>query len=100
MERAREVGFAGRNPLCPPCPLWFKLFSGPLTGVMARLSNALIALLLATTAFAQVIDTHTTVRHHREAVVDQPAEIAQAENAIQKNDFAAAEMLLKKALDR
>jgi len=67
---------------------------------MIRFSNALLAILLSTTAFAQVIDTHTTVRHHREAVVDQPAEIAQAENAIQKSDFASAEALLKKALDR
>src|SRR5208283_4525708 len=100
METAREPGFARRNPLCPPCPLWFKLFSGPLTGVMARLSNAFLAILLAATSSAQVIDTHTTVRHHREAIVDQPAEIAQAEAALQKNDFAAAEMLLKKALDR
>ena len=51
------------------------------------LANAILAILLAATSFAQVIDTHTTVRHHREAVTDQPAEIAQAEDAIQKNDF-------------
>ncbi len=66
---------------------------------MTRLSKATILFLLAATSFAQVIDTHTTVRHHREAVTDQPAEIAQAEDAIQKNDFATAEALLKKALD-
>ena len=46
------------------------------------------------------IDSHTTVRHHRETVDDQPAEIAQAEDAIQKNDFSSAETLLKKALER
>jgi len=47
-----------------------------------------------------VAQTHTTVRHHREVVEDQPAEIAQAEDAIQKNDFTSAETLLKKALDQ
>ena len=49
--------------------------------------------------FGQTIESHTTVRHHRELVEDQPPEIAQAETAIQKNDFAAAETLLQKALD-
>ncbi len=48
-------------------------------------------------AFAQ---THTTVRHYKELVDETPPEIAQAEDAIQKNDFAAAETLLKKALDK
>jgi len=65
---------------------------------MPRFSNALLVLILAATSFAQVIDTHTTVRHHREQVIDQPPEIAQAEDAIQKNDFSTAETLLKKAL--
>jgi Flp pilus assembly protein TadD len=36
-------------------------------------------------------------RSHR---LTQPPEIAQAEDAIQKNDFAGAETLLKKALDK
>jgi Flp pilus assembly protein TadD len=66
---------------------------------MTRLSNAILLLFFAATSLAQVIDTHTTVRHHREAVVDQPAEIAEAENAIQNNDFSSAETLLRKALD-
>ena len=65
---------------------------------MTRFFNALFAICLAVACSAQVIDTHTTIRHHREAVADQPAEIAQAEDAIQKNDFASAEALLKKAL--
>lgn len=47
--------------------------------------------------FAQ---THTTVRHHQERVDSQPPEIAQAEDAIQKNDFNGAETLLKKAVDK
>ena len=68
--------------------------------IMKRsIANALLLVLLAATSFAQTIDTHTTVRHHREQVIDQPPEIAQAEDALQKNDFATAETLLKKALD-
>jgi len=56
-----------------------------------------VALFFCPVVFAQ---THTTVRHHRERVDDQPPEIAQAEDAIQKNDFTAAETLLKKAIDK
>jgi Flp pilus assembly protein TadD len=48
-------------------------------------------------AFAQ---THTTVRHYKERIDEQPPEIARAEEAIQKNDFAGAEPLLKKALEK
>ena len=48
-------------------------------------------------AFAQ---DHTTVRHYKERIDDTPPEIAQAEDAIQKNDFTGAETLLKKALDK
>ncbi len=44
--------------------------------------------------------THTTVRHYKERIDDTPPEIAQAEDAIQKNDFSGAERLLKKALDK
>jgi Flp pilus assembly protein TadD len=44
--------------------------------------------------------THATVRHYKERVDDTPPEIAQAEDAIQKGDFADAESLLKKALDK
>src|SRR5271165_75736 len=62
-----------------------------------RLAHAMLAVLATSFALAQ---THTTIRHHKETVEEQPAEIAQAEDAIQKNNFAAAEPLLKKALDR
>ncbi len=62
--------------------------------------SAEIAFLLITVASSAFAQTHTTVRHHREIVEDQPAEIAQAENAIQKNDFAAAESFLNKAIAR
>jgi Flp pilus assembly protein TadD len=66
----------------------------PATSTVLRI---ILASGLAACAFAQ---THTTVRHYKEAINDQPPEIAQAEDAIQKNDFAAAETLLKKALDK
>jgi len=56
-------------------------------------------LLIALTAVA-VAQTHTTVRHYKERIDDTPPEIAQAEDAIQKNDFTAAETLLKKAIDK
>ncbi|MFZ0799340.1 MAG: tetratricopeptide repeat protein, partial [Terriglobales bacterium] len=58
---------------------------------------AILLVVLAVTALAQ---THTTVRHYKERVDDTPPEIAQAEDAIQKNDFPGAETLLKKALDK
>ncbi|MGH9641059.1 MAG: tetratricopeptide repeat protein [Terriglobales bacterium] len=71
---------------------------------MLRLAKTLIAILVVTscaiTALAQTIESHTTVRHHRQAVEEQPAEIALAEEAIQKNDFSSAETLLKKAVER
>jgi tetratricopeptide (TPR) repeat protein len=63
---------------------------------MSRFANALLPTLLAACAVGQ---THTTVRHHTELVEDQPPEIVQAEDAIQKNEFTSAETLLKKALD-
>lgn len=67
---------------------------------MIRLSIPLLPMFFAACLLAQTIGTHTTVRHRREVTSDQPAEIAQAEDAIQKHDFASAEGLLKKALDQ
>jgi len=61
------------------------------------LANAILLIALAAAAFAQ---THTTIRHYKERIDDTPPEIAQAEDAIQKNDFTAAETLLKKAIDK
>lgn len=63
---------------------------------MKQLANALLPILLTACTLAQ---THTTIRHHRELVEDWPPEITQAEAAIEKNDFASGETLLKKALD-
>ena len=59
-------------------------------------TNAILLIVLTAGALAQ---THTTVRHYKERIDDQPPEIAQAEDAIQKNDFSAAQALLKKAID-
>lgn len=66
--------------------------------------NLIFAVLLAavfcgTPALAQ---TGKTVRHHKVAVEDPsvPPELAQAEAAIEKKDYAAAEPLLKKVTDR
>ncbi|MGA6985042.1 MAG: tetratricopeptide repeat protein [Terriglobales bacterium] len=53
--------------------------------------------LLTAGAIAQ---DHTTVRHYKVPIDDMPPEIAQAEDAIQKNDFTGAETLLKKAIDK
>src|SRR5262249_37263171 len=64
---------------------------------MRSVLTAILSMILVPCGFAQ---THTTVRHHREVVEEQPTEIAQAEEAIQKNDFASAQSLLKKALDK
>ena len=60
-------------------------------------ASAILLIALTSVAFAQ---THTTVRHYKERIDDTPPEIAQAEDAIQKNDFTAAETLLKKAIDK
>ncbi|MFI5096225.1 MAG: tetratricopeptide repeat protein [Candidatus Acidiferrales bacterium] len=60
----------------------------------------LIVVLTAWLAASASAQTHTTVRHYKERIDDQPPEIAQAEDAIQKNDFTGAETLLKKAIDK
>ncbi len=63
--------------------------------------NAILLIIVVLTACAVAFaQTHTTVRHYKERIDDTLPEIAQAEDAIQKNDFAAAETLLKKAIDK
>ncbi|MGB9203260.1 MAG: tetratricopeptide repeat protein [Terriglobales bacterium] len=66
--------------------------------VLALLTAWVLTACLAASTLAQ--QTHTTVRHYKERIDNTPPEIAQAEDAIQKNDFAAAETLLKKAIDK
>jgi Tfp pilus assembly protein PilF len=61
------------------------------------LANVILLIALTAAALAQ---THTTIRHYKERIDDTPPEIAQAEDAIQKNDFPGAETLLKKAIDK
>ena len=65
--------------------------------IIYPLTNTVLLLALTAASLAQ---THTTVRHHKELVEDQPAEIAQAEAAIQKGDFTGAVTLLNQALDK
>jgi tetratricopeptide (TPR) repeat protein len=69
---------------------------------MNRLVTNTILLIILTVwlAVCALAQTHTTVRHYKERIDATPPEIAQAEDAIQKNDFAAAETLLKKAIDK
>lgn len=55
----------------------------------------LAALAICTAAFSQ---DHTTIRHYQERVDNTPPEIAQAEDEIQKSDFAGAETLLREAI--
>jgi tetratricopeptide (TPR) repeat protein len=56
----------------------------------------LIVTFAAALAPAQTSTTHTTVRHHREAVTadDGSAELSQAEDAMAKKDFGTAEKTL------
>ena len=61
------------------------------------LVNAIVVVALNVVLFPQ---SRPTIRHHREIIDDTPPEIAQAEAAIEKNDFTSAEPLLKKALDK
>ncbi len=61
--------------------------------------NAILFIVLCACTLA-LAQTHTTVRHYKERIDDTPPEIAQAEDAIQRNDFTGAETLLKKALDK
>ncbi len=69
--------------------------SGPR--MQRPLATAILLIALTAAALAQ---THTTIRHYKERIDDTPPEIAQAEDAIQKNDFTGAETLLKKAIDK
>ncbi len=93
--------------LFPALTRWAQVGRPPGAGI-SRLKRAVTAtiLLVGLVAFVSAdcgvasAQTHTTVRHHQERVDDQPPEIAQAEDAIQKNDFAGAEALLKKAVDK
>jgi tetratricopeptide (TPR) repeat protein len=57
-------------------------------------------LLLSCVLAACTLAQSQTIRHYKERVDNTPPEIAQAEDAIQKGDFANAESLLKKAIDK
>jgi len=61
---------------------------------------ACVLVVCSTTCSMASAQTHTTVRHYKERIDEQPPEIAEAEDAIQKGDFAGAETLLKKAIEK
>ncbi len=83
----------------PGVPARHRRKDGPR--VNCRFTKALLVIALAAWLTAGgLAQTHTTIRHYKERIDDTPPEIAQAEDAIQKNDFAGAETLLKKALDK
>ena len=67
---------------------------------MTRAASTFL-LLIATCALSQ---THPATRPRKEPIrvplEDQPTKLAQAEEAIQKNDFTTAESLLKKTIHR
>jgi len=77
-----------------------EISSGAAAAVPTMKHGIATAILLAVAAVSVLAQTHSTVRHRKEVVEEQPAELAQAEDSIQKSDFAAAESLLKKALER
>jgi tetratricopeptide (TPR) repeat protein len=65
-----------------------------------HLRRVLSGFLLATASLSAQVSSSKTVRHHRVAEQDQsqPPELAQAESAIEKKDYVAAEPLLKKVV--
>ena len=67
--------------------------------LMSRaLANSLLFILATACAQAQTTTIHRGRQTINKATDDQPTDITRAEEAIQKHDFAAAEPLLKKAL--
>jgi len=63
-----------------------------------RIGLIVLGFLLSGAAFAQT--THQTVRHHKVAEQNPafPPELTQAESAIEKHDYASAELLLRKVV--
>ena len=83
----------------PGVPTRHRCKDGPR--VNRPVTNAILVIALTAWLTAGgLAQTHTTVRHYKERIDDTPPEIAQAEDAIQKNDFPGAETLLKKAIDK
>lgn len=91
------LGAADETPAGQPAKPALSLPKGYRCYKSRALVNAMIVIGLSAALFSQ---SRPTIRHHREIVDDAPPEIAQAEDAIQKNDFAGAEPLLKKALEK
>src|SRR3954468_15657321 len=60
--------------------------------------NTILSLFLAACALAQTTTIHRGKQTVNDVHDDQPSDLSRAEEAIRKNDFAAAEPLLKKAI--
>jgi Flp pilus assembly protein TadD len=73
------------------------MVTGKTRLVKCTATTLVIFLAAGSFAFAQ---THTTIRHYKERIEEQNPEITQAEVASEKKDFAAAESLLRKALEK
>ncbi len=67
---------------------------------MTRAVSTLFLILATALALAQTNPKGPRKEPIRVPLEDQPTELAQAEEAIQKNDFTTAELLLKKAIQR
>jgi len=94
---ARQIAGLTATSLVPPalpaCPTVSSAVSF-FFAVSAFLLS--FSLLLASSSSAQ--STGTTIRHHKVAVSDTPPELTQAEDAIQKKDYAGAEPLLQRVV--
>ncbi len=73
----------------------------PRQGCLGLCVIALLTALAAATGTVQAQSSSKTVRHHKVAVEDpsSPPELIQAETAIEKQDYATAEPLLKKVVE-
>jgi Tfp pilus assembly protein PilF len=73
--------------------------SGTTLQTSGPLHATVIVLLLAACALAQTTTIHRGKQTINDVPDDQPSDLARAEDAIRKNDFPAAEQLLKKAIE-
>src|SRR5216110_1830262 len=63
---------------------------------LRRISVLVMLLFLASEGFLFCQSSGKTVRHHKVAEADHPADLTQAESAIEKKDYTTAESLLQK----
>src|SRR5215470_12440474 len=98
IEDQQALNRKGRKGLAKRARFFLAPFATPSRAW--RLKAFGVSLLIAAAALSAAQSTHTTVRHHK--VEDQDPAISwlnEAETDIAKQDFAAAEPLLKKYLE-